>query len=172
MIGAALTLGPFPVATTFSVWTELLSGTRVDMWSSGDENDECVARFNFSFAWERGADPLSHPYGQCEHLDKVDSKCFPVQTRVKIPTRDDNRETDRRLLKKQKERLYSAQDVEDMLVAGDANTTSDNKQTYRGEEPLKLNMIVFGNKPGEKKLKQLAQANLRDLHSFEGRQDT
>lgn len=128
------------------------------------EKDESVARLTYHYAWERCVDPFSHEHGQGDHLDRVDSSCFPVQRPVKTPnSSNDKRELDIKLLRKGKGRLYSSQDVDDMKVVFDGDMNKESyKSIWKGPETWpKPGIIVFGNKPDAKKLRKLAQANLQ-----------
>ncbi|KAK7698613.1 hypothetical protein SLS64_012352 [Diaporthe eres] len=128
------------------------------------EKDESVARLTYHYAWERCVNPFSHAHGQGDHLDRVDSTCFPVQRPVKTPNSSNNkREFDKKLLQKRKGRLYSSQDVDDMKVVFDGDMNKESYKTSgKGDEiSPKPGIIVFGKKPDGKKLRQLAQANVQ-----------
>lgn len=125
---------------------------------------ETVARLTYDYAWEHDVEPFSHLLGQGDHLDEVDSSCFPVQRFVKTPNADYNRqEKDKKLLQKRKGRPYSVQDVEDMHVVfdGDLDEATYTSAWKNKERSPKPGLVVFGNKPDTKKLGKLAQANLQ-----------
>lgn len=88
-------------------------------------------------AWKRHLSPFHHTHGQGDHLDKLDSSCFPVQGFV---TASYGKGKD--LLKRSKGRPYSYKEVQEMAKA----------------HPKGL--VVFGRQPNRRKLRQLAQANL------------
>lgn len=133
----------------------------VDKWASEDVKSEVVARLSNYYAWEhsRSVRPFGHLHGQGDHLEQVDSSCFPVQRVVKVPHINKNQEP--KLLKKSKPRLYSSQDVEDMNVGVDEDTdwAAGINRAQSDKRPPKAGMIVFGNRPDEEKVRSLAQAS-------------
>lgn len=134
----------------------------IDKWAANDVKSEVVARMSHYYAWKNGVDPFSHRHGQGDHLEQIDSSCFPVHTPVKVPhfdTRHPEKELD--LLKKRKPRLYSAQNVEDFDAAVDGGANGDDDSAYLPGDrwPPRVGMIVFGMPPQAEKLRHLAQAN-------------
>lgn len=115
--------------------------------------DETVAKLVRTIGWERDVNPFSHSHGQGEHIDRVDASCFPVQRLVRIRNNGNDRQKDEDLVKKSKGRLYSWKEVDDMNTA----VTDVNKKTV--DKSPKTGVIVFGKKPDQTKLRQLAQAN-------------
>lgn len=122
----------------------------------GSEPKETVARLSLELAWERGINPFNHPHGQGDHLDKVDSSCFPVQDTVEVP--DILKGKDMEILKKKKGRPYSWQEADDL------NTAPKDRGKNPKDKSPKLGVVVFGKVPDEKKLKQLAQVNSQRNH--------
>ncbi|KAK7722852.1 hypothetical protein SLS63_009126 [Diaporthe eres] len=138
----------------------------VDKYTADNVRSEVVARLSDYYAWEHSVDPFSHRHGQGDHLEQVDSSCFPVQRIVKVPhIRGHHQEKEMALLKKRKPRLYSSQNVEDFnpVFKGDVNEDADSNPFPR-DRPPKAGMIVFGKPPDGEKLRQLAQANSQQAH--------
>lgn len=134
----------------------------VNRWTPKRVKSEVVARLSDYYAWGQGVDPFSHRHGQGDHLEQVDSSCFPVHRAVRVPYYNvEHPEKESALLKKKKPRLCSSQDVEDFNAAvdGDENEDTDCNPLPGGRRPPKAGMIVFGNRPDGEKLRQLAQAN-------------
>ncbi|KAK2609521.1 hypothetical protein N8I77_003018 [Diaporthe amygdali] len=111
----------------------------VETECSDDKPEERAARLQPSgeIAWKRHLSPFHHAHGQGDHLDKLDSSCFPVQGFV---TASCGKDED--LLKRSKGRPYSCKEVKVMA-----------KTHPKG-------VVVFGRQPNRRKLRQLAQANL------------
>lgn len=118
----------------------------------GSVPEETVARVTRKLAWERDVDPFGHTHGQGDHLDQVDNKCFPVQRLVKVPMFLDGKDKD--VLQRRKGKPYSWMEAEDM------NTAPEDVHKPPGDRPFKTGRVVFGNIPDERKLRELAEANL------------
>lgn len=127
--------------------------TCVNNEGAAQEADDTVAKLAGTIGWERDVNPFSHQHGQGEHINQVDASCFPVQRLVRIRDNVDKRQKDRDLLRKSKGRLYSWKEVDDMNTAA----TDVNKETVK-KKP-KTGVVVFGKKPDQTELRQLAQAN-------------
>lgn len=126
-----------------------------------EEKSEIVARLTLDFAWEHRVDPFRHSHGQDDHLDKVDSSCFPVQKIVKTPKHDwQTPEREEALLKEGEGRRYSWQDVAEMTmtVSDTDEAVDENGESQRPSEGEMI--VVLGNYPDREKLRQLAEANL------------
>lgn len=120
--------------------------------SGGHIPEESVARLTSTLAWERDVDPFGHTHGQGDHLEQVDSSCFPVQRLVTVPMFIKRKDKD--ILKWKRRRPYSWKEAEAMITAPeDAHKSAQDKAPKSG-------IVVFGNIPDEKKLRQLSEANL------------
>lgn len=118
-----------------------------------------MAKLTYHYGWEHGIHPFVHLHGQGEdHLERVDSSCFPVY-RARFTQQHTQQ---RSLIYKSNPRLFSSQDVEDMNVAGDEDSSGpvDSSISFPqpDDRPPKAGMIVFGKQPDEDKLRKLAQA--------------
>lgn len=120
----------------------------------GDEPEETVARVTIELAWKRGVDPFSHTHGQGDHLEQVDSKCFPVQRLVKAPAYLDRKDQD--VLRRKKGKPYSWKEVEDM------NTAPEDMHKPPGDRHFKTGRVVLGRIPDKRILRELAEANLHE----------
>lgn len=128
--------------------------SRVNQECGDFDINETVARLTRKLAWEYGVDPFGHTHGQEDHLEQVNSKCFPVQRLVKVPMLLDRKDKD--VLQREKGRPYSWKEADDV------NTAPEDMHKPPGDKPFKTGMVVFGKIPNQKKLSQLAKANLHE----------
>lgn len=125
----------------------------VNTWGAAEWADDTVAKLTPTLAWEHDMDLFSHLHGQGNHLDKIDSSCFPVQTTVKIRNNHNDTQKDKDLVVKSQGRLYSWKEVDAM------NTPAEEKTTMTIKKSPKTGIVVFGKKPDLTRLRQLAHAN-------------
>lgn len=130
----------------------------VDDQCGSYEREETVARLALELAWERNVHPFGHTHGQENHLEQVDSSCFPIQRLVKVPMLLKNKDKD--VLKRKRGRPYSCKEADNMnTVPGDADTLPEDQLPKDG-------MVVFGDTPNRKRLRELAEANLEKFLSL------
>ena len=137
----------------------------VDKHGAARKPLETVAKLTQHDAWEHDVDPFNHLHGQGDHLDKVDSSCFPVQRLVRIRHNVNDKQKDEKLVKKSKGQLYSWIEVDRM------NTSPKDLEKELEQRPPNEGVVVFGNKPDAKKLKQLAQP-IRQRNGSSGKPQT
>lgn len=111
-----------------------------------------MARSSRALTWKYDVNPFGHIQGQKNHLEQVDSNCFPTQSLVTVSIVFTCEEKSN--LRWEKGRPYSWKEVDDMITAPEDEPVEDKAH--------KNGMLVFGNKQSETKLGQLAEANLQE----------